>query len=58
MVMAALNASSRRSHIGAIDHVAGICFCRGRSKIELCGIEGVHAIERLSLLDAVADFLE
>ena len=56
--MGALNASSRRSHIGAIDRIAGICRCRGRRKIELSGIERVNTIERLSLFDLVADFLE
>ena len=58
MVTAALNASSRRSHIGAIDHVAGICFCRGRRKIELSGIERVNAIKWLSLFDLITDLLE
>ena len=58
MVTLALNASSRRSHIGTIDGVAGICFCRGRGKIQLGGIARVHAIKWFSLFDLITDLLE
>ena len=40
------------------DGVAGSCSCRGRGKIEFGLVIGVNSIERLALLDAIADLAE
>ena len=42
----------------AVDHVAGIRFGRRDREVEFRLVEGIDAIERLSLLDVVADLLE